>query len=426
VGQAVVEGVALDVGLVDDVQAVLVAQVVPAGVVGVVAGAHGIEVELLHQPDVGDHALQGDGLAAPVVMLVAVDALEQHRLAVDQQGAPPDFHAPEADAQPPGVYRPAPGVMQGDDQRVQVRRLRRPLARGGDGRRQVSLEDRVVVRHDRLADRGGEQRRAVRIEEGHADAAARRAGPGGHADPGADAQRPVAEVVVQLRPGEDVGQVDVRHAVEVHIAVDAGHPPVILIFQVAAIRPADDHGRQRVLARLEEGRNVEFSGQARVLAVAGLMAVDPDVEGAFHALKGQDHPPPGPARREREGGAVEAGRVVVVRDARRIVGDGHLDVGVDRPVVALHRPVGGDVDRPPVAGVIAGLAEPLRRGLRVGGQMKAPAPVEGLIVGGILALPVAQGRRLIGERDQRRAGGQAVVRGDLRVFPVGDVLHVTG
>ena len=47
---------ALDVRLVDEVEAVLVAQLVPALVVGVVGEAHRVEVVALHDLDVADHA----------------------------------------------------------------------------------------------------------------------------------------------------------------------------------------------------------------------------------------------------------------------------------------------------------------------------------------------------------------------------------
>ena len=57
VAQRALEGVRLDVGLVDDVQPELVGQVEEGRVVRVVRGAHGVEAELLHQDEVGAHRL---------------------------------------------------------------------------------------------------------------------------------------------------------------------------------------------------------------------------------------------------------------------------------------------------------------------------------------------------------------------------------
>ena len=69
---AVAHAVTLDVGLGRHVEPVLVAQVVPAGVVRIVTCPHGVDVELLHNPDVLNHALHAHHVAAVGVQLVAV------------------------------------------------------------------------------------------------------------------------------------------------------------------------------------------------------------------------------------------------------------------------------------------------------------------------------------------------------------------
>lgn len=82
---AVTHAVRLDIGLGHDVESVLVAERVPAGVVGVVARAHGVDVVLLHDADVLQHAPLGDVIAVVGVHLMPVGALDQHRPAVDEQ-----------------------------------------------------------------------------------------------------------------------------------------------------------------------------------------------------------------------------------------------------------------------------------------------------------------------------------------------------
>ena len=57
------QSVLLNVGLVEHVQAVTVTQFVPFGAVGIVAGANGIEVGLLHEYDVPKHHLFRDHLS---------------------------------------------------------------------------------------------------------------------------------------------------------------------------------------------------------------------------------------------------------------------------------------------------------------------------------------------------------------------------
>ena len=89
--------VALDVGFVDDVKAVTVAQLVEIGVVGVVGRTHGVEIQQFHQPYVLFHPFARDGLSRILVVVVAVYAVEFHGNAVDQHlaSAEPDVAEPD-------------------------------------------------------------------------------------------------------------------------------------------------------------------------------------------------------------------------------------------------------------------------------------------------------------------------------------------
>ena len=116
--------VRLDIRLVDEVEPELVAEVIPERVVRVVRGADRIEVVLLHEPDIADHRLAADDLPGRVVVLVAVDAVDHHRTAVDQQLAPADLDAPETHAAACRLDDFAGGRDQRDDERVKVRGLR--------------------------------------------------------------------------------------------------------------------------------------------------------------------------------------------------------------------------------------------------------------------------------------------------------------
>ncbi len=107
-GQA--KTVAFQVGFVDHVQAVAVAQVQPARIVGIVRGAHGVDVVLLHQGDVLHHRFVGHGVAQVGVRLVAVDALQLDRHAVEQKHAARGFRcggSPRKSAALPARCRPA-------------------------------------------------------------------------------------------------------------------------------------------------------------------------------------------------------------------------------------------------------------------------------------------------------------------------------
>ena len=79
VAERALEGVRLDVGLVDDVQPELVGQLEEGRVVRVVRGAHGVEAEPLHEHEVGAHRLAGHDAPGVLVEVVPVDAADEDR-----------------------------------------------------------------------------------------------------------------------------------------------------------------------------------------------------------------------------------------------------------------------------------------------------------------------------------------------------------
>ena len=87
---------ALEVGLVDDVQAVDVAQVEKPGVRRVMGGAHRVDVVLLHQDNVVLHRGQRDGPPMVGVELVAVDAAQRDRHTVEKEKPVPALDVAEA------------------------------------------------------------------------------------------------------------------------------------------------------------------------------------------------------------------------------------------------------------------------------------------------------------------------------------------
>ncbi len=155
----VVVRVRLDVRLVDRVEAVAVAQVEPVRVVGVVRGADGVDVVLLHQAGVRLHRLARDHAAVQVVVLVAVDAVDQHRLAVHEQATVADLDGAEADAAGDAL------VPLLDDERVERRLLGRPEPRRADARLQrvaeALAEDRLPARVEQASPRAGPRRSTV-------------------------------------------------------------------------------------------------------------------------------------------------------------------------------------------------------------------------------------------------------------------------
>ena len=58
-------------------------------------GAHGIDIELFHQPDIFYHAFTADVVSTIRIHLVTVNSLDEDRLPVDQQLLVFDFHTTE-------------------------------------------------------------------------------------------------------------------------------------------------------------------------------------------------------------------------------------------------------------------------------------------------------------------------------------------
>ena len=118
--------VTLDIGLVDYVKAIFVAEVIPVRHVGVVAGAYGVDVILLHQFDVLHHAFAADHAARVGVELVAVHALKRHGLPIDKQLAAAHVHFAETHFLTNGFLHYAVHAHQLQGQRVQIRYFCRP------------------------------------------------------------------------------------------------------------------------------------------------------------------------------------------------------------------------------------------------------------------------------------------------------------
>ena len=89
--------VGFDIGFVDHVEAIAVAQSIPERMVRVVRTAHRVEVMLLHQFNVAPHRRFIHHLASLRVMFVAIHAAYQQRLAVQAEQAVFDSDAAKAD-----------------------------------------------------------------------------------------------------------------------------------------------------------------------------------------------------------------------------------------------------------------------------------------------------------------------------------------
>ncbi len=378
VAEALLAAMGLDVGLVDHVEPEFVAQVVEDRIVGVVRRPDRVEVVRLHRhqvvPDVG----RGDGLAPLGVMIVAVDPVQEHRGAVDQQLPIPDLDRSEPDRLLHHLGHRAVGIDQRHQQPVPGGRLVRPRTDA----LHLTLEAGRWTAVDERRDHVGQARRRVadadlagRLEDG-----GRRPvpllDPRLHGPPhlqlvrvvdrGLDREGAGLRRGLRIRPGQPGGD---RHRAqcgpplrpEVHLAVQPRHPPVVLVLDPAGVGPADDLEPDDVRAGAKPRTDVELAGKPGVLAHADEPAVDPDRYDRFGTADVQDRASPRPPAREPKGSPVEAGRVLV-GDPGRLALEGHDDVGVVGPIAhVLEGPVAGHLDPLPPAVVVIGVA-PIRWG----------------------------------------------------------------
>ncbi len=165
-----------------------------------------------------------------------------------------------------------------------------------------------------------------------------------------------------------------------HRPVEPGHPPLVLVLDVAVGAVADDGHGDPVPALLHLVGDVVFGGQAAVGAVADEGPVDPDGVHTLGPAEVKHHPLPTfePGGGNLEGPPVDTGGVAL-RQGRGWTVEGHLDVGVVGGVDRgeLHGPVAGDLDLggSPAAPAAEGLG-----GYRIGmvEQLERPGAVQPL------------------------------------------------
>ena len=129
----VVKVVQFYVGFVYDVHAEFVAEVVEVGAVGVVRCSYRVDVVLFHLEDVASRGFAVDCLRELRVVLVAVDPLEEHGLAVDENLTVFALHAPESNFEG-RVHFDAGGRLEFEQESIEIGVFRAPLADALDER----------------------------------------------------------------------------------------------------------------------------------------------------------------------------------------------------------------------------------------------------------------------------------------------------
>ena len=150
-GRAALCAVGLQVIFIDEIQPIFIADVIPGRMIGVVGGAHGVDVVRLHHQSIRNHFLPRERSPAPAGKLVPIHTLEHQPAAVEQQNSAPDLHTAEASFQG-HIFQHALIPGEGKQHRIKVRLLRAPELglrnRRMQGEPAALRHIRTVIAHD--------------------------------------------------------------------------------------------------------------------------------------------------------------------------------------------------------------------------------------------------------------------------------------
>ncbi len=387
-GFFIAHSVRLYVALVHHIEAVLVAQVVPNRVVGVVAGAHRIDIHLFHCADVAQHLFFGHDVSSVFAEFVAVGAFDQDRLAVDQQLRVLYLHGAETEADG-GTFCKAFGGVGRYFQLIKIRCLGAPeggrLYLAGGYCHQTAWLCTALGNHFA----GGIFYAVFQPLDAL----------------GGDG----ADDIFAVHTGGDVEifQTLFGAGINIHAAGDAAKAPEVLVLKVSAVAPAEYLQRDGVAARFYKGGQIEAGLQLAVLAVAHFAAVDPHAHVAGGAAYAQAY-----LRADPVGGNVKCAPVlphVVLFDGRvgRIVlvvtSPGVADIHIQRLAKAVQLPKARNRHRVPLRIVVADGLEAACADIRILVPFKTPDAVQG------------QGPLLV--RNECRTHRQAVLFEHVRILP---------
>ena len=156
-----------------------------------------------------------------------------------------------------------------------------------------------------------------------------------------------ALLTIPVSDGVEASDMDHGACLDEHLAVQTGHPPLILIFHVR-LRAVTNHDDRNVIApRGDETRYVVFTRKSTVGSISGEHTVHVDRVHTLGPTHVQHDPATAPVGRNRERAAVHA-RGQTIGKMRWTQRPRHVDVRVVRQVVeVLHRPIARYGHAPP-------------------------------------------------------------------------------
>ena len=347
---AITHTVTLQIALGSKIQSVLITEFIPAWIVGIVTGTYRVNVQLLHNLDVLNHAVYTHDVATIRIQLVAVGTLNQYRLSVHQQLSALNLNVAEAHF----LLDDLSGLsafLNGNLECIQIWSLGSP---------------RFGVLYSCLQSLGHllsfcvvklSLYRSLTSSQLHVDV-----------------QQTFSLLVVLLH--KHILNMHLRCGIQIHLAGDTSKAPEVLILQIATITPTHNLHCYQVLSGLQILCDVEFGSHLRVLAVAHVFSVHPHAQVAGSTTHIEVYLLPFPTCGQLECTAIRASVVVGLADVWRVVLKGGTPrishVLIYLVAIALHFKQSGHREVCPLRVVVLQGIESLRRILMVFHEVELP------------------------------------------------------
>ena len=340
--------VRLQIGLIDEIKAIQVAEPVDQRAVRVMAQADRIDVVALHGENILDGLLIPDRAPGKRGEFVAVHTAEDDPLPVQTHHVIFDLEAPEPDFLRDD-FREGPGLIPDVDHKVvEIRIFRGPFVR--------ILHRKMKFRHSgfpilpavKLCLFPQELSLSVHERDHHF---------AGHTAFQHDLKIRVLILVVKKGADPKILDMYVRKSKEIHVAEEAAHTEEILVLEPApGSEPEDLYCELVLLLIIYKICQVELGGREGVLGISDKMPVEPDRQTALRALERDAHRAASHEIGHVKISDITRDRVEFLRDLTRLnfLRPVPRELGIDilRMAVPLHLDMGGDADRIPGTGVI--------------------------------------------------------------------------
>ncbi len=247
---AVTHAMAFNIGFIHHIKPVFVAKVIPGGNVRIVRSANCINIKLLHQQNIFNHAFPGHHLSPIRIGFVTVNPFNQNPLSIDQQVTVFNLHTTEAHFGGQHLNNGAVCVFQTQKQCIEIGGFRRPFQWVGNPGGKAYF---LAVPSGRCPD--------VFCKSAHLLLV-------GIKKPGANGQRnTLCRMIFHFRLHDQLSifiriiqqgahfkipNMDLRRRPQIDIPENTAHTPEILIFKIGPVAPAEIFYGNNVFARFKK------------------------------------------------------------------------------------------------------------------------------------------------------------------------------